>query len=140
MSDNEKTVEEAKRIIRADYYSNVRSLAKVAVLAIKAGEIGDRYDLDTWLHETCDGSYWVIYTRANLDVMTASDNWLACEEEGLGSVSDGDLSRTLAVYSYYALRADVVQALEAEGVDLNEPEALREAERDESDDKGQEGA
>lgn len=111
MSDDERDVTEAMRTIKADYYRSIRSLADGIRDEIKDEKPDDREEwLHDRIHETADGSYWVIYTHANLRVMMASDNWLAAEEEGIDL--DGPLSETLPKHTYYAVCADLRAELE----------------------------
>lgn len=111
---SEKTKEEGERIGRAQYHQSMRSFAKEILKdAAKQYDSYDdaREDIDERIHETADGTSWVIYTGENLDVMKYSDNWLAAEEEGV--VEPGDLSTILPVYAYYAVRRDIEEYVDA---------------------------
>jgi hypothetical protein len=114
----DEKVQEALNILRADYYTSVRATAEDMIRRIKSGEIDSAEALETDIHETADGSYWVIYTHANLQCMQASDNWLEAEDAGH---DEGNLSEQLPTYAFYAFRCDLAEQLEAEGIDLSNP-------------------
>lgn len=117
----ETQVDEAFRVLQADYYSDVREIAKYAIDEIKNGNIKEVEDLDTWLHQTIDGYERVIYTNQARLVGVLSDNRdVGLDELGMESFdfSDGIPHEALA---YCAMRRDVQEQLEAEGIDLNDP-------------------
>ncbi len=105
------TVEDAVRLIRADYYSDVLSMAKDLASRMKSGEVEDFGDA---LHDDVDGCARVIYTyQAKLGLL-ASDNEDAAEEEGADATSP-------EARMYYALQADIRDTLDSRGVDMNDP-------------------
>ena len=61
---SDSQVDEAKRVLRADYWTSIRSLAKGLAEEIRKGELAPE-DVEDRLHEDADGSYWTIYTHAN---------------------------------------------------------------------------
>ena len=92
MSDQDK---------KAEYYQSISQLAREALERQADGE-----ELSDVVHEIADGSYWVIYTHANLQAIQASDNWLAYDDdcgEDLGSSFYTCLPRVV----YYAVVADI---------------------------------
>jgi hypothetical protein len=119
----DKQIEDAKQVLRADYYSSVRTYAEDFIGQCRSGEIGDVDTLMDRLHESVDGSYWVIYTHANLQAMQASDNWLAIEDHGAQGETT-ELSSMLPAYVYYALEADILETMSALDFDPHEPGAF----------------
>ncbi len=110
--------DEAMRVLRAEYYQGVRSLTQEAARAIKDGEISNDSELHDWLHETIDGSYWVIYTHANFQVLMCSDNHNAYAEDfGEPPVSGGDIN--WAALAYAAMMRDVAEQIDAEGISVH---------------------
>jgi hypothetical protein len=114
----------ADDIKRAEYYGAVRSMAKEGADKARAGEFSDREELIEWVHESVDGSYWVIYTHANLDVLRYSDNDSAYSDNfGAEGMTDKSGNINWAALAYAAMEQDVMEALSAEGIDPNgEPE------------------
>ncbi len=78
---SDSDVDAAMRVIRADYYQDVRDLGDDLKKRIKDGEITDTDDLQERLHEDVDGSARVIYTLQNKLGLLASDNEDAYVEE-----------------------------------------------------------
>jgi len=112
------TIEDAERAMRAEYYTAVRDMANDAVKAVQKGEIETREDLDTWVHETCDGSEWVIYTYRAQRVAMFSDNADAYFEEYGGNCDNGISWSEMA---YCAIKRDVWECLEAsDDIDVHE--------------------
>jgi hypothetical protein len=70
----EQQHDEAVRVLRAEYYSAVRGIVEEALEELGRGNITGREGLDEWLWQSIDGSYWVIYTHANFQVIFVSDN------------------------------------------------------------------
>jgi hypothetical protein len=108
---SEKTLDEAKNVLRADYWRAVRDLADDLKQAIKDGEITDREELGDRLHESIDGSHWIIYTYANLQVLCWTSNDDAYQEitdEIDGSKGASHVYQTVA---FWAMMADVREQL-----------------------------
>ena len=117
---------------REDYWNHIRGVTQDIIGEIKAGAIENDDDLSRYVHESCDGSWWTIYTHANVAVMHHSDNWLAGDDfmglEGCESMVDA-----LQRYAYHAQEADIMAQLGAEGVDPSDPAAFLENPDDEDD-------
>jgi hypothetical protein len=110
--DAEASHDDAMRVLRAEYYQGVRDLAKEVAERVK-DEGGDQHDI---LHEVVDGSYWVIYTHANFQVLMCSDHHDAYSEEfGEAPVSGADVN--WAALAYAALARDVGDQVSAEGLE-----------------------
>jgi hypothetical protein len=111
-NDGRITHDEAMRVLRAEYYQGVRGIVQELAERLKEGDIDDWHDA---IHQAVGGSYWVIYTHANFQVLLCSDNHDAYMED-MGQVpAEGD-SLNWAALAFGALYRDVQQQLEAEGV------------------------
>lgn len=124
----EAQVDEARRVLRADYYGSVCDIAEDIISRCKSGEIADRDALAEDIHQTVDGSYWVIYTHANFQCLMASDNDSAYVDDlGTDGLVD-DTGINWPAMAFKALEQDVYQQLEAQGLDVNDyegPESLK---------------
>ena len=116
--------EEAMRVLRAEYYQGVRGIAEEIDQRVKNGEIKDQDGWHQAIHESVDGSYWVIYTHANFQVLMCSDNHDAYSEDFGEPPVQGD-SINWAALAFAALERDVMQIVE----EPNWDEALEEARR-----------
>jgi len=94
----------------------------------------DGEDQNDALHEVVDGSYWVIYTHANFQVLMCSDHHDAYSEEFGEPAVSGD-SINWAALAYAAMARDVSDQVGAESGDLDEaprhrgPHSARETHR-----------
>lgn len=115
----EQQHEDAMRVLRAEYYQGVRSVAQDIGDRVKDKEITSQDDFERAIHEAVDGSYWVIYTHANMQVLMCSDNSDAYFDEGIGSgeelCSRGGID--WMVLAFYAMERDVRQQIDAEGIE-----------------------
>jgi hypothetical protein len=102
-----------------EYYTEIRSLAEsVAEEAEERG--GDlREAAQVALHETIAGHQWVIYTHHNWSVLKHSRNDCAMFE-CLGAVEATDWGTLLAQGAYYAMEADVSEAIDWDGLGEDE--------------------
>ncbi len=126
----EKDHDEAVRVLRTEYYQEVRSIVEEAMGEIKGGNIADREGLDEYIDQSVDGSYWVIYTHANFQVIFVSDNHDAYMEDfGEPPVEGGDIN--WAALAYAAMRRDVSELASAHDAEI---EALFDEEEEEEDD------
>lgn len=116
--------DEAMRVLRAEYYQGVRSIVHEAARAIKDGEISNDSELSDWIHQTVDGSYWVIYTHANFQVLMCSDHHDAYSEDYGEPPVQGD-SINWAALAYEAMARDVQEQMSAEGVEVGALEERR---------------
>lgn len=117
----EGLVDLADRIKCADYWRAVRSLAEFVANSVREGR-----ELDEALHETVDGSQWVIYTRRNFDVLRYCSNHDAyTDETGEPPTTDGK-EVNWAALAYCALLEDVRDAIpEVEVAKAKDGEAAR---------------
>jgi len=107
--------DDAMRVLRAEYYQGVRSLAQEVAKRVK----DDGEDQNDVIHEVVDGSYWVIYTHANFQVLMCSDHHDAYSEEFGEPAVSGD-SINWAALAYATMARDVSDQVGAESGDLDE--------------------
>jgi hypothetical protein len=111
---SEEQHDDAMRVLRAEYYQGVRSLAQQVIEHIAEGmDEGDA------LHQEVDSSYWVIYTHANFQVLMCSDHHNAYSEEyGEAPVDGSDIN--WAGLAFAALSRDVSDQIGAERSTVDE--------------------
>jgi len=109
----EKQVEEALRVIRADYYSDVLGLAEDLVQMVRDGEVDSTESAQDRLHELVDGTQRVIYTYKAQQGLLASDNADAAFEEGLVDPGQFESDVPYGVLMYAAMERDVVERIDA---------------------------
>jgi hypothetical protein len=98
----EQQHEDAMRVLRAEYYQGVRGIAQEVANLVK----NEGMDEGDALHQTVDGSYWVIYTHANFQVLMCSEHHDAYSEDfGEPPVTGSDIN--WAALAYAALARDV---------------------------------
>jgi hypothetical protein len=112
----EQQHDDAMRVLRAEYYQDVRGIAEELVNRVKDGEITDQDGFEQAIHESVDGSYWVIYTHANFQVLMCSDNHDAYMEDFSSVPAEGD-SLNWAALAFAAMERDVRQQIDAEGIE-----------------------
>ena len=116
------TVEDAHARLRQDYYDDVRDVAQDVREWWRDNPDADREALIDYIEESVDGAGRVIYTAQAMDCLRYSDHDDAgIEELGADGFSwkDGIPWSQLA---YFAFRADILAQLDAEGLDVNDPE------------------
>lgn len=101
-------VTEQLRPIRAAYWDDIRDLAAEIV----ADNPDDEDAREQAIHETADGSEWVIYTRNAYLVALVSDNSDAMDEVGGEATGDG-IDYAVTAAAFYAVRADLTDAVSA---------------------------
>ncbi len=118
--------------------TEAEEIAKDALAEIRAGNIEDRDALFTWIHETVDGCSTVIYTAEAKEYLMKSDNDGRAVSEGLVDASSFRDGIPWSAMAYGALEADVFEALDAIGVDVNDdsewPREADDESEEESDD------
>ena len=88
-----------------EYWDDVESIAKEALEECSTDE--DAYDR---IHESVDGSAWIIYTHATFKVMSYTDNREAYTDNfGNEFGKDADYDRITQLMAYGAMEADVMQ-------------------------------
>jgi hypothetical protein len=118
-ADPERAHDDAMRVLRAEYYGVVRGIVEDLKARVAAGEIASEDALNDAVHQEVDGSYWVIYTHANFQVLLCSDHHDAYfEEYGEAPIVDGDIN--WAALAFATLERDVRDQMGAEGVEIVE--------------------
>ena len=116
---SEQQHEEAVRVLRAEYYQSVRALVDEGMNEIREGRVTSAEELNEWLEQSIDGSYWVIYTHANMQVIFVSDNDDAYMEDfGEAPVEGGNIN--WAALAYAAMRRDVFDLVGAYDAEIEE--------------------
>ncbi len=113
---SEEQHEDAMRVLRAEYYQGVRSIAQDLIERAKSGDLNED-DLNDAISQDVDGSYWVIYTHANFQVLLCSDHHDAYTENfGEPPVSGNEIN--WAALAFATMERDVRDQLEAEGIEF----------------------
>lgn len=126
----EATFEQAMRANREWYCGEVRDFAKGIMDEAKDEHDTGKEDeeLREWLlerlHETCDSSQIVIYTyRAQAAVLASDNDGAYIDEYGTeGLIQDGCLKWECLAYA--ALHRDIIEHMDGEGLDVNDPGAF----------------
>jgi hypothetical protein len=106
---SEQEHEDAIRVLRAVYYQSVRDLAQEAKNLIE----NEGMDENDAIHQVVDGSYWVIYTHANFQVLMCSEHHDAYMEDFGDVPTEGRDGLNWAALAYAALARDVSERLNA---------------------------
>ena len=106
-----------------DYTKQIEAIARDLVKEAMEQSDNDRDDAeelinDSLLHETIDGHQWVIYCSYNLSVLQYSrnDDYMIDnlgEESAVEALKSGGLSGLHTALAYWAMYADVQEALES---------------------------
>jgi hypothetical protein len=117
----EQQHDDAMRVLRSEYYNAVLGLAQEVDDLVK----NEGMDEGDALHQVVDGSYWVIYTHANFQVLMCSDHHDAYSEDyGQAPVDGGDIN--WAALAFAAMSRDVSERISAGGLqDLEERRGSR---------------
>jgi len=113
----------ALRVLRADYYDDVRTCADDIDREARERRAEGETDLREWLlervHETCDGHSRVIYTGLAIETLLFSDNESAYVDDfgSEGVCSDGAVNWSLLAFA--AFERDVMEQLDALLPDVN---------------------
>lgn len=123
----------------SEYFTECQRLAEDAVelamqsLYLKASEL-DASDAWDFVFELVDGHAWIIYTHLALSLLQHTSN-----EDALFEVGDlSEVDSASSVYTqlaFWAMRADVLQELDAalqQAIDAEEEEEEEEEEEDDS--------
>lgn len=118
----EKDLERGRDLIRKDYFREVHGVAEDFKRAAKAGEFTDSDGADEWLHQTIDGSNRVQLNHLAQECILFSDNEDAYTDSfgSDGLVNDNQINWGAIAYS--AFRADIIERLDADGVEPSSPE------------------
>ncbi len=100
-------IDDAVRTLRTEYY---RTVERIAAEIIANGPD----DEEQAIHESVDGSEWVIYTMRAHIVALVSDSALEGAEEAEGSGLDSDPLQRVTAWAFSTMRHDVTEAVAAE--------------------------
>lgn len=121
---SEQQHDDAMRVLRAEYYGGVRAIVQEIKEAVVRGEIDNEDTLNERVHQDIDGSYWVIYTHANFQVLMCSDHHDAYEDNYGEAPVEGSSIKWNAL-AFAAMEVDVRELMEAEEVRAPLEEAPR---------------
>jgi len=113
-------IQEAERVLRAEYYSHIRSIAREVFEEIANSKISTSDALEEWIHESLDGDSWVFQTYSAQKVLLLSNNDdVYVEEFGTeGLVTDGGIN--YSAMAFETMKRDLWEDLELFGKDLHE--------------------
>lgn len=119
--------------MRDEYRADVRDMAAQVIEWWKSEPDADRDALIEYIDESIDGCGRVIYTASAQECLLVSENDNAgIEELGAGGF-DWSGGIPWSQLAYFAFRADVIDRLSSEGLDVNNPEH-EQPDEDEADD------
>ena len=119
--------------IQKTYYSEIRSMAEDYQKRIEEGEFDDRDSLLEDIHETLDGHQFVIYThKAQCVCLVSSNDGRAADEYGADCLVIGG-SLNWSIMAYCAMEADLYEALDSLGVDINDDDTFEREEEEEEE-------
>jgi len=108
--------DDAIRVLDREYLDGVRGIADELYERIKDGDIRSDEDWENAIDQAVDGSYWVIYTHANKQVLFLSDNADAYFDMGFGEPAGDEEGINWAKLAFFAMKADVLRLLDQQGV------------------------
>jgi hypothetical protein len=116
-----KAVVNAHRVLRQDYFDDVRGVAEDLKERLAEGEFSDRDDFTQAIDEAVDGHGRIVYTGQALECLRYSENDGAYADEfgEDGIVEGGSIMWSRLAYS--AFRANIIERLESLGIDVNDP-------------------
>jgi hypothetical protein len=116
------TVQEAYNILEEDYRKDVSGVASDLVESWRSGEYdGDRDAFYQSIDESVEGTQRVIYTfQAQLGLAFSGNDEAMFEELGESSMEGAEWSKLM----FWALRADVIEHLQHQGIDVNDDPPL----------------
>lgn len=102
---------------RQEYWATVKTIAE----EIKQEWMEDRdLDIHSRVFEDVDGSWYIIYYHANMIVLDATDNEDALDNAGVDIDTSQGWRHILTQVAFYAMEADVYEALAEIGWDGGE--------------------
>lgn len=114
----DRDVDDALRVLRADYYTDVLDEARDLAKRMKSGEIEEFSDA---LHEACDSNQRVIYTQKAQIGLLCSDNEDAYADE-FGEVPLQGGTVNWSAMMFFAFQQDILERLDAGGVSVHDPD------------------
>jgi hypothetical protein len=117
---NDSELDNARQVLKADYWRSVKSHADEIIKEIRNGNIASASDLDQRLNEDAGGSSWAIYPLEALSCLLATNNDNAAEEAGADLRGSGGRG-TYCEIAMWAFQADLSDTLEEDGICLFDP-------------------
>ncbi len=113
--NEDQDVDNARAVLRADYYRSVRATGDDILRRMRAKEWDDRDALNEAVEEELSQTYWDIYTHAAYQCLQASDN----DADALDELEDmGGTAQTghalLCVAANIAHRLDVLEYIDGD--------------------------
>lgn len=106
----ESAIEDATRVLQAAYWDDVYGIVEDVEDAIKAGEMADMDAVMEYVEQSCDGHERVIYTGQAIETLRYSDH----DEAYVDEMGKKAPMPEWSVLAYFALVADVMEALPGE--------------------------
>ena len=103
----DREIDDALRVLRADYWDEVRGIADDVERAVKNGEIASQDDLYEYVSQSVDGQQRVIYTQQARLGLCFTDHVDSYEEE------TGEKPPTVEAQMFWAMVSDVQSMLPA---------------------------
>lgn len=130
-ADNDALNERAEQRAQKRYADEVRGVADEFREMAKDGDFDTAEDATRWLDQTVDGHRRVFITHLAKECMILSrnDDALVMEHGSEGIVTDDCINWSLL--AYHAFRTDVVEQLDAYGIEPGDPDTWTEDEDDE---------
>lgn len=108
---------EMQKVAQEDnYWADIKSYGEDLKDRFKAGEIDDMYDA---VHETVDGSQWIIYYSRNLEVLNNTRHEDNIEDQGMELDTSKGWRNIITQVAYWAMVGDVEDELADLGWDGN---------------------
>lgn len=120
----EQALVDLEKLIRSNYYDTVVTEAQSIIKDIQDGHIEDDEQLSEALNNVAGESYWTCNNAAaKATVLVSDNNGDSIEQFGSDGLVEHSELHWLRL-AYGAFRQDIVNELEKEGVDLNDPVAF----------------
>lgn len=97
---------------RAEYWDTINSIVNEAIEESKDQEL----DITDYIHESVDGSEYIIYYHKNIEVLQYTDNDEALFDNEGSATFDSTVS-TLQRIAYWAMLQDCMDALSEQDID-----------------------
>jgi hypothetical protein len=111
----ESELDNARGVLRKDYWDDVLSLAAEARAQIIKGNLQTRDAVDEWVWQAVDGHERIIYTHKAIETLLFCEGEEDAIEEGLLDLSTvKSPSQIYCALAFYGMRGDVLSALEAD--------------------------
>jgi hypothetical protein len=107
---HDEQLEDARRVLRADYWNDVRSVVDDVKSDISSRSLVTEDEVTEYIDQAVDGHQRVIYTYKALECLLFSDNEDAYPDQ-VGEMPSAESGGNWSTLAYYAFRQDVVDVL-----------------------------